>query len=270
MSIRPPLSLFLFILYSFFRVSFVYFYFYVLRRPYYFSLLVERESQTAGENTAGGERVSHKVARPSSHSFGSTHERRWPMARRCSLRRLHPLPRVSCSPRGFFLLTPIATAGVRIRKLPLLSCRRRLVLHPRHGTQAREAWESKSQADQVAGRQARRHTACVPPLCCNTYLTFRSRTGGEASGSTYCPASECLAAEASERGLLLRELWNLGRRTRVSRFVSRLVSLSPSGSSVGAAASANVLQKRKKKKKKPTTGINSLGIYGKLAGAWGC
>ncbi len=31
----------------------------------------------------------------------------------------------------------------------------------------------------------------------------------------------------SERGLLLRELWNLGRRTRVSRFVSRLVSLSP-------------------------------------------
>ena len=232
-----------------------------------FSLLVERESQTAGENTAGGERVSHKVARPSSHSFGSTHERSWPMARRRSLRRLHPLPRGVVFPPRLFSLTPIATAGVRIRKLPLLSCRRRLVLHPKHGTQTREVWESEQVAGRPSGWPTSSETHYALQRCCNTYLpSFEIENGGEESGSTPCPASECLAAEVSERGLLLRELWNLGRRTRVSRFVSRLVSLSPTR----LVRRRGGLRERSAKKKKPTSGINSVRIYGELAGARGC
>lgn len=162
-------------------------FFYGLRRPYYFSLMAgiadgdgrwwARVADGLGED---GQRRrgslikwpdrAHTVSVPPTEGVGP-----WAMARRRSLRRLHPLPRVSCSPRGFFSLTPIATAGVRIRKLPLLSCRRGLALHPRHDKQEGEAWENKSQAD----RHARRYPADVPPalLEYRTHTSlFRSRT----------------------------------------------------------------------------------------------
>ena len=137
-------------------------FFYGLRRPYYFSLMAgiadgdgrwwARVADGLGEDgrRRRGSLIkwpdrAHTVSVPPTEGVGP-----WAMARRRSLRRLHPLPRVSCSPPRLFFADPNRDSrGSHPEIAPL-------VVPPRAGPspQARQAG-GRSLGEQVTGRPTR-------------------------------------------------------------------------------------------------------------------